>query len=217
MADFANLLAVLENDPDDAQARDALASVSRTTPPNVRVEKLAATRKLLASRGRPDAVVHLLDVELGALTPQEPGATDRRVDLLLEKGMILDGELLDVPAARAAFEEVLKARPADSMAKEAIEELDLAEKNWKKFAAKYIQEASASTDRSLATGLYESAAEAYVRFAPEAPEAEQYLRKSLEVDPKNGKAAFHLARHLRRHKRWQELVKLLDEELQKER
>ena len=211
MADFANLLAVLENDPDDAQARDALASVSRTTPPNVRVEKLAATRKLLASRGRPDAVVHLLDIELGALTPQEPGAVDRRVDLLLEKGMILDGELLDVPAARAAFDEVLKARPADSMAKEAIEELDLAEKNWKKFAAKYIQEASASTDRSLATGLYESAAEAYVRFAPEAPEAEQYLRKSLEVDPKNGKAAFHLARLLRRMQRWQELAKLLDE------
>ncbi len=211
MADFANLLAVLENDPDDAQARDALASAARATPPNVRVDKLAATRKLLAQRGRPDAVVQLIDIELGALTPQEPGAVDRRVDLLLEKGMILDGELLDVPAARAAFDAVLEARPDDSMAKEAIEELDVAQKNWKKFAEKYVKEASGSTDRSLATGLYASAAEAYVRFAPDAPEAEQYLRKSLEVDPKNGKAAFHLARHLRRQQRWPELAKLLDE------
>ncbi|MGE0395717.1 MAG: tetratricopeptide repeat protein [Kofleriaceae bacterium] len=208
MADFANLLAVLENDPDDAQARDALASAARATPPNVRVDRLAATRKLLAERGRPDTVVHLIDIELGALTPQD---TDRRVDLLLEKGMVLDGELLDVPAARAAFTEVLKARPNDTMAKEAIEELDVSEKNWKKFAEKYIKEAAGSTDRSLATGLYASAAEAYVRFAPDAPEAEQYLRKALEVDPKNGKAAFHLARHLRRAKRWQELAKLLDE------
>ena len=126
MADFANLLAVLENDPDDAQARDALASAARATPPNVRVEKLAATRKLLASRGRPDAVVQLIDIELAAL---EPGGVDRRVDLLLEKGMILDQELLDVPAARAAFDDVLAARPGDTMAKEAIEELDLAQKN----------------------------------------------------------------------------------------
>ncbi len=31
--------------------------------------------------------------------------------------------------------------------------------NWKKFAEKYVKEASASTDRSLATGLYVSAAE----------------------------------------------------------
>ena len=211
MADFANLLAVLENDPDDAQARDALAAATRATPLHVRVERLAATRKLLAQRGRPDAVVHLLDIELSALPPQDPATLDRRIDLLLEKGMILDGELLDVPAARTAFDEVLKARPGDTMAKEAVEELELAQKNWKKFADKFIAEASASTDRSLATGLYGSAAETYVRFAPDAPEAEQYLRKSLEVDPRNGKAAFHLARLLRRHQRWAELAKLLDE------
>ena len=140
----------------------------------------------------PDAVVQLLDVELATTDDAQ-----RRADLLLEKGMVLDGELCDVPGAHAAFATVLELRKNDAMALEALEELNLAEDNWQKFAAKYLQEASASTDRSLATGLYVSAAEAYVRFVPDAPEAEQYLRKALEIEPRNGKAAFHLARLLR--------------------
>jgi tetratricopeptide (TPR) repeat protein len=206
MADLPALLAVLEHDPDDAQAFAGLIEAARQAPPDVRTARFASARKALGGRGRPDTVVQLIDVEL-ASTPD----LDRKVDLLLEKGMVLDGELLDVPAARAAFEQVRALRPDDTMAAEAIGDLDVAASNWKKFADKYIQEASASTDRSLATGLYVSAAEAYVRFEPDAQEAEQYLRKALEIDPKNGKAAFHLARLLRRAERWADLTGLLDE------
>jgi len=205
MADLTSILTVLEHDPDDAQALAALTGAARHTPPDLRASQFATARKMLTDRGRPDAVVQLLDIEL-----ENTGDLDRKVDLLLEKGMLLDGDLLDVPAARTAFEEVLRVRPDDSMAKEALGELDVAEKNWQKFAAKYIKEASASTDRSLATGLYSSAAEHYVRFAPEAPEAEAYLNKALEIDPKNSKAAFHLVRLLRRQERWQDLARLLD-------
>src|ERR1700733_2168723 len=210
MADLPSLLAVLEHDPDDVQALEALVGAARTTPDDVRATRLAAARKLLAHRGRPDAVVQLIDVELESTENK-----DRRADLLLEKGMVLDGELLDVPGAHSAFATVLELRKADAVAQEGLEELNLAEDNWKKFAAKYVKEASASTDRSLATGLYVSAAEAYVRFAPDAPEAEQYLRKALEIDAKNAKAAFHLARMLRRAQRWQDLGELLDERAEK--
>ena len=63
--------------------------------------------------------------------------------------MILDGELLDVPMAHAAFASVLELRKGDAMANEALEELTVAEENWQKFAAKFVQEASASTDREL--------------------------------------------------------------------
>lgn len=206
MADLSSLLAVLEHDPDDAQALEALAGAARHTAPDVRASRFAAARKVLAGRGRPDAVVGLIDSELA-----NTGELDKKIDLLLEKGMILDGELLDVDAARAAFDQVIVLRPSDTMAKEAIEELDVAAKNWKKFAEKYVKEASASTDRGLATGLYVSAAEAYVRYAPESKEAEGYLRKALEVDAKNTKAAFHLARLLRRAERWQDLAKLLED------
>src|SRR5262249_48492776 len=38
-----------------------------------------------------------------------------------------------------------------------------------------------------------------------------YLRRALEIDPKNGRAAFHLARLLRRAQRWQDLGELYDE------
>jgi len=206
MADLPALLAAIEHDPDDTQSLAGLAEAARQAVPAVRATQLAATRKVLAGRGRPDVVVALLDVELAvALEP------DRKADLLLEKGMVLDGELLDVPAARAAFDQVRTARPDDTMAAEALDELDVAASNWKKFADKYIKEATASTDRSLATGLYASAAEAYVRFEPDAPEAERYLRQALEIDPRNAKAAFHLVRVLHRAQRWPELAKLLDE------
>ncbi|MDB4961753.1 MAG: repeat-containing protein [Myxococcales bacterium] len=205
MADLSSLLAVIENDPDDPQAREALLGAAQIAPPDVRASRFASARKVIAGRGRPDAVVMLLNVELAV-----SAEVDRQVDLLLEKGMILDGELLDVPSARAAFEQVLALRANDTMAKEALEELDLANQNWNKFADKYVKEASASTDRSLATGLYVSAAEAYVRFSPDTPESETYLRKALEVDAKNTKAAFHLARLLRRSERWTDLAKLLE-------
>src|SRR5258706_13674597 len=115
MADLSSLLVVLEHDPDDAQALEALAAAARQTSPDVRASRFTAARKVLANRGRPDVVVKLLDIEIAAT-----GDIDRKVDMLLEKGMILDGDLLEVPAARAAFEEVLAQRRDDTMAKEAI-------------------------------------------------------------------------------------------------
>ncbi|HEY0476100.1 MAG TPA: tetratricopeptide repeat protein [Kofleriaceae bacterium] len=206
MADLSALLAALEHDPDDTQALAGLAEAVRQASPEARATQLAAARKALAGRGRPDAVVQLIELELAG----DPDV-DRRVDLLLEKGMVLDSELCDVPAARAAFEQARGLRPGDTMAAEAIAELDLAASNWRKFADKYLQEAAASTDRSLATGLYVSAAEAFVRFEPDVDDAERYLRKALEVDPKTTRAAFHLVRLYRRTGRWAELARLLED------
>src|SRR5437868_3621920 len=108
MADLFSLLAVLEHDPDDTQAFEALAAAARQAPPDLRASRFAATRKSMASRGRPDGVAQLLDVELAATDD-----TNKRADLLLEKGMVLDGELLEVPAAHAAFATVLELRKND--------------------------------------------------------------------------------------------------------
>ena len=205
MADLLSLLAVLEHDPDDPQALEALDEAARQAPADVRANRFAQARKLLASRGRHDAVARLLEAEIAATAD-----ADRKADLQLERGMALDGELLDVAGASTAFASVLELRKDDAMAREALEELALARENWKKFAAKYLDEAKAATDRRLTAQLYVSAAEAYVRFAPDAPEAEQYLRRALEIDPKHDKAAFHLARLLRRAERWAELASASD-------
>ena len=127
MADLSSLLAVLEHDPDDAQAIEALVATARTVAADARAAGFANTRKVIGGRGRPDTVVRLIDAELAVLGA---GEIDRKVDLLLEKGMTLDGDLLDVPAARAAFGEVLALRPDDTMAEEGIAELDLGAGNW---------------------------------------------------------------------------------------
>ncbi|HSD86004.1 MAG TPA: hypothetical protein VLB44_00760, partial [Kofleriaceae bacterium] len=210
MADLSALLAVLEHDPDDAQALDALEAAARIVPPEARANRFAAARKVLSAKGRPDAVVALIDVEL-AVTDDR----NRKADLFIEKGMVLESELLDVSMAHAAFASALELRKNDPMATEALQELGIADENWKKFAAKFLSEASSATDRTLATQLYSATAEQYVRFAPDAPEAEAYLRKALEIDPKNRKAAFHLARLLRRANRWPDLGELLDERAEK--
>ncbi|HEX4450171.1 MAG TPA: tetratricopeptide repeat protein [Kofleriaceae bacterium] len=210
MADLFSILAVLEHDPDDSQALESLAQAARATPAAQRENRLAQARNVLGSRGRSDAVLALLDAELASADDR-----DRKADLQIERGLVLDGELLDVAGARAAFRATLELRRDDAMAKEGLEEIDVAEKNWQKFAAKFVEEAQSSTDRSLATQLYVSAAEAYVRFAPDAPEAEQYLKKALEIEPRNGKAAFHLARLYRRAKRTDELLELLDARAEK--
>src|SRR6185295_15352036 len=57
------------------------------------------------------------------------------------------------------------------------------------------------------------AAETCVRFAPDGGEAEGHLRKALEIDPRNAKAAFHLARLLRRQERWAELAVSVEEKI----
>jgi len=95
----------LEHDPDDASARRAGRGCS---PRSLGRSRHAARRRTqaLTTRGRPDTVVQLIDVELAA-TP-DPA---RQADLWLEKGLVLDGELLDVPAARAAFDQVRALRP----------------------------------------------------------------------------------------------------------
>ncbi len=135
MADLSSLLAVIEHDPDDAQALEAIVSAANAATPEVRATRFAASRKLLSGRGRPDAIVALIDIELAASRE-----IARQVDLLLEKALVLDGELLDVPAARATYAEVTQLRPDDAIAKEALDELAITETNWEKFAAKYLKE-----------------------------------------------------------------------------
>src|SRR5262245_17001598 len=120
MADLSALLAVLEHDPDDTHVLGALEAAAKQASPELRATRFAAARKLLSGRGRPDAVVELIDIELALSNDKESKA-----DLFLEKGMVLDSELLDVSGAHSAFASVLELRKGDAMAKEALEELAL--------------------------------------------------------------------------------------------
>jgi len=122
---------VLEHDPDAAKARAGLAQADGGVEPDLRATRFAAARKVLAQKYRPDALVQLIEIELQA-TPE----LERRLDLLLEKGLVLDGDLLEVAEARQAYQEVLALRPGEPNASEALLELDVAAQNWRKFADK---------------------------------------------------------------------------------
>ncbi|MBK9031624.1 MAG: tetratricopeptide repeat protein [Myxococcales bacterium] len=202
MADLQSVLTRLDSDPDDPHVLAGLSIVTAAAAAGLdaaAVAGLAHTRKRFRDRGRPDVALRLVDAELGGV------ADGRRADLLIAKAEILDEDLLDEAGASACYQAALAARPDDAIAAEALESLRLARDNWKKFAAKYIDEAKASTDRQLTTALYLSAAETYARYAVDAPEVEAYLRRSLEADPRNRKAGAHLERLLARGERWAEL------------
>ena len=129
---------------------------------------------------------------------------DRKADLLLEKGMVARRRAARRAGGARGVREVLELRKDDAMATEALEELGSRRRTGRSSRRSIIQEAT-RVDRSqprdrAATCRRPSA---YVRFAARGARGRgSYLRKALEIDPKNGKAAFHLARLLRRGERW---------------
>ncbi|MCE9575633.1 MAG: tetratricopeptide repeat protein [Deltaproteobacteria bacterium] len=210
MADFLQYLAILDSDPDDAAALAGLTSHApgAAQDPGA-LAALADARKTLRERGRLEVVARLYDLEIGAVSEAA-----RRADLLLEKGMLLEDELLDEPGAVECLRQVLTLRPGDETATETLQQIGLVRDNWEKFAGKYLDEAKGSTDRQLATSLYLSAAEIYARHRPASAEVEQYLRRALEVDPRNRRAALHLERVLRAAGRWAELAAFLEQRVE---
>src|SRR5215207_4872314 len=132
MADFFQYLAALDSDPDDAAALAGLtAQAPRAATDPAALTALADARKNLRERGRLDLVARLYDVELGAIAEPE-----RKADLLLEKGSLLEDELLDEEAAVACFRQVPSLRPGDATATENLESIEEERDNWEKFAGK---------------------------------------------------------------------------------
>ncbi|GAB4566919.1 MAG: hypothetical protein Tsb0020_19040 [Haliangiales bacterium] len=237
MAEFQKYLKILDTDPTDTQALAALESALLEAAPSARADvsgAFARTRKSLHERGEIDAVMSLIDLEVASLSRQHDGDDDGDgdgggdggdgdgqvdsdqvaellADLMIERAQLCVSELLDDAAAVSAYQRVLALRPDDEVAAEALEQLAMERDNWPKFVDKNLAEAEASTDRSLTTHMFLSAAEYYGRYQPDAPEFERYLRQALEVEPQNHKAALLLERVLRRAERWQEALEFLEE------
>lgn len=212
MADYQEHLSTLDGDPHNAQALSALVRLAAAggdkgglAQPNA-AHALDEARKTFRERGEMDLVARLYDVELAAT-----GDRDRRADLLLEKGRLLYEELFDETEATECLQRVLELRPEDAGAQELLAHIGLVRANWQKIVKKYLEEARVSTDRQLSTRLYLSVAESYARNQPDAPEVETYLRKALEVEPRNRLANAHLERLLRKAGRWAEVAELLSQ------
>jgi tetratricopeptide (TPR) repeat protein len=203
-------LAMLESEPDNERALSALEALA----PKVKEDNglsleaasraLSNARRVHRERNDWDLVARLLDLELTWTND-----ASRRADLLYEKGRVLSDELLRDGDAMKCFEKVLELRPGDQAAQEVIAHVSLVRENWEPIAGRYLGEAKTATDRQLQTSLYLSAAELYLRYGPDPAHGEGFLRKALELDARNRKAAAHLERRLRARSAWDELEKLL--------
>ncbi|MEO6951123.1 MAG: tetratricopeptide repeat protein [Polyangia bacterium] len=204
LPELDSALAALSSNPDDAEALALLTSLAQ--PGNAAVARaLADAVRVHRERGDFELCVRLLD--LGAATERDDG---RRADLVFDKGRILADELLRDDEATKAFERVLELRPDDETAEDALGHIALVRDNWQKILRKYLDEAKSSTDRQLTASLYLSVAELHARFQPDAG-VEQFLRKALEVDPRNQKASLRLERLYRAESRWEELGHLYEQ------
>jgi len=192
----------LEAEPVNAELLTKLQNLVEQVDPDDEVAQLLdSSSERMAASGEAEAALALLElVERFAKTD------DERADLLYRKGRLLEEDLLDEEKAIGCYERLLELRPDDSGAEERMSHINLVRENWEKIVQKYRDEAEASTDDALTTSLYRSIAEIYQKNTPGSPEVEQFLNKSLEVDPNNNKSGFHLERLFRREGRWEDLV-----------
>jgi tetratricopeptide (TPR) repeat protein len=219
--EIVRALATLEADPENA---DALASLAQLTEGGgnghgrgAKEESSADTavrralgeaRRVHRDRGDFELVVRLIDLELGIETDK-----NRRADLYYEKGKLLADELLREDEAVRAFERVLELRPDDEGTQDTLGHISLVKDNWQKIVKKYLEEAKGSTDRQLTTSLYLSVAEIYAKYQPD-DNVEKYLKKAIEVEPRNSKASMRLERIYRGEQKWDALAALYEQRIE---
>jgi tetratricopeptide (TPR) repeat protein len=209
-SEIENCLSALRDRPQDSQLLQTLENHIRSHG-SASDDLLVALDRSLEhhqKQGEWETAVGLIDLQLFQTRDEI-----RRLELLSLKGRILEEELLEEEAAMEAFKSVLEIEPDHSQTRETIEHIQLIRDNWEKVAGKYIEEANAvaDSDRQLSTSLYLSAAEVIWRNQPDDPRVEQFLRRSLEVEPRNSKASAHLERLLRRRASLQELADLYEQ------
>ncbi len=206
--DISTALATLQIDPDNASALSALRGLKpgngAGVDPDSLARALADARRWHRERGDFDLCLQLIDLEL-------PWTTDksRRADLLHEKGRILADELLRDEDARACLRAALDDVPGHAPSAEGLSQMSLIGSNWQPIASRYLRQAQDATDPQMASSLFVSVAEMYLKYSPDAPEGESYLRRSLDLYAKNRRASQHLERLLRRRDRPDELLALL--------
>src|SRR5450631_2605354 len=200
-------LAALQLRPDDAQALQTLKAVHPGNGAGIDADALSTALADARRWHREHAdfvlCLELIDLELGFTTGDA-----RRADLLHEKGRLLSDELLRDEAGQAAVRQALEAVPDHKPSTESLAQMTLVRANWEPISRRYLQQVEGAKDAALASSLYGSVGEFYLKYRPDGPEGEANLRKSLELDPTNRRSSSHLERMLREAGRDDELLAL---------
>ena len=179
----------LQDDPETETAWNELTEA--ITAPSGELSNADVERLLGMARARHEqrrewsAVARLLDLEVSfaAGTPVE-------APMQAELARIYQEELADAEKALAAYQQLLKIRPDDATATEAIENDAARRAKWRDLVARYVSEA-ASGEPAFQASMFASAADAAYRYggAEERAAALGYADRALELDRKNRRAA----------------------------
>jgi tetratricopeptide (TPR) repeat protein len=179
----------LQDDPENETAWNELAEA--VTAPAAGVTDSDVERLLGAARAKHEqrrewiAVASLLELEISFA-----GGTPVEAPMQAELARIYQEELVDADKAVTAYQRLLKLRPEDPTAVEALENDEAKRLKWRDLVVRYISEAEAG-EPGFRSSLYASAADAAYRYggAEARPAAIEYLDKALELDRKNRRAA----------------------------
>jgi|GEM_PF-1515908 len=191
--DLSTALETLRLDPEDAEAREALAGWSEPKPASDGSEEMAKTlageRAFHAASNSPSLCLALVDAEIAQV------GESTRPDLLVEKARLLWGELWQFEPARECLREALQLSPEHAEAAAMLKDLDAEESGWQEQAESLSQKAAAAEGAEAAAG-FAAEAELLLRHRNVTDEAEALLRRCLEIDPRNRRADFALERLL---------------------
>ena len=204
--EIENCLKRLLDRPLDEQPLDELAALL-TGEDGRRVETLAVLDRHIGQhrqKGNPKVAIRLLDLKLSLVDDD-----DARADTLQLKGKVFEEELLDQEGALEAYEQVLDLREDDDL-EDQVEHLEFVADNVEAVVAKWVEEAEATTEATVATNLYCTAAEALGRAEADPDQVEQCLLKSLEAEPRNWRSARHLERLYTEAERFDDLARLME-------
>lgn len=206
-SEVSTALSTLEADPRNTEALSAIKRQAESAANGERealATAVAAARAQHTERGEPELALELIDLELAVTTDGKA-----RADLLCEKARILHDDLVRCEAAQACVIEALQTVNGHPGAAKLGKRLADEEAEWEKTAGTRLKQAKEAGNKTSAAPHYAVAGELYLRYRPKSQEGEAFLRKALEIDPKQRRADLLLERTMRSAERWDELKDLL--------
>jgi tetratricopeptide (TPR) repeat protein len=194
---------ILAASPQNAGARDALATIARGT--DYRLPAVAALEPVLRAAKDWDGVVELLELRLGA----EDGAADR-IATLAEIARIEELERRDTHRAFDAWARALTEEATAEAPREALERLAAATGDWAGLARVYAERIDATFDASLQRSLALRLAELFENQLGDLAKAADYLRQALSLPGDEAATLASLERVLRRQGPGTALAELAD-------
>ena len=201
--EVSSALSTLELDP---RNEDARAAITRHTETGVvdrekLASALAAARALHAERGNVDLCLELVERELAVTTDK-----NARADLLAEKARVLSVEFAAAEAAVESLREALAEVQGHPAASDLLRKIQDEEAEWEKTAQTRVKHGLEAGKRPSAAPHFAVAGELYLKYQSDSSQAEKYLKRAVEIDPRQKRAELLLERFYRNTNRLEDLA-----------